>query len=448
MTDIETTLPAPSVSDETLRRTVQELAHPLSAHDASGYDPLLELIGDARIVLIGDASHGTHEFYRERALITRRLIEEDGFRMVALEMDWPEGLDVDDYLQGRLDSAERALDTFSNYPTWMWGNRDFLHFVQWARRFNDSLPLGEEKVHLYGIDVRNLAGAAHSLGRYLEDADPDLAARARPLLAKFEYFVSGLRDAYSKRDEEIGSERFGEEARQIHDLMAGASARLGGSVGYFRAMQAARVVLNGERFYEANARKARPEGWNIRDTHMMDSLDALLEKHPDTKVVIWMHNSHIGDYRYTGDNGGMVNIGQLVRERRPGQSVAVGFGTYSGTVTATLDWGEHPQHMAVPPARSDSYDGILHDAGLDRCLLLLSPIRDGGISRGLGEWRGQRAIGVVYNPAEQTHNFVPTQLAHRYDAYVFIDSTRALVPLREEESWQSPLTMDSYPSGY
>lgn len=446
MSDAENTLPPPEVSDDDLRDTLRAIAHPLVEGDLSGYDPLLDLVGDARIVLIGDASHGTHEFYRERALITTRLIAEKNFSLIALEADWPEGATVDRYLQGGRGDAAQALETFSNYPTWMWGNLDFLQFIDWLRRYNDALPARQERVHLYGIDVRNLAGAADMIGDYLQHVDPSLAQRAAPLLHHFAFFIAGLRDAYAARDEQIGPERFADEAREIYALMGAVPPS--GDDASFLARQAARVILNGERFYEAAARKARPEGWNIRDTHMMDTLDALLDRYPGRRVVVWQHNSHIGDFRYTGDPGGMINIGELVRLRHPGESVAVGFGTYTGTVTATREWGQRPQHMEVPPAQPDSYDGVFHETGLDRLLLLLSPLRGQSDGRGLSEWRGQRAIGVVYNPEDESRNFVPTQLANRYDAYVFIDRTRALRPLRDEPTWESPLTMDTYPAGY
>jgi erythromycin esterase-like protein len=189
--------------------------------------------------------------------------------------------------------------------------------------------------------------------------------------------------------------------------------------------------------------------WNLRDTHMMSTLDALLDHFgPETKVVVWEHNTHIGDFRATGDADGMVNVGQLVRERHPGDSIAVGFGTYEGSVTAARAWGDPPERMEVPEARPGSYDNAFHQAGMERFLLLLQPLREEGRADGLNAWRGQRAIGVVYHPEYEHGNYVPTRLADRYDAYIHIDRTRAVKPLNIEPVWTPAALEETYPSGY
>jgi erythromycin esterase-like protein len=189
--------------------------------------------------------------------------------------------------------------------------------------------------------------------------------------------------------------------------------------------------------------------WNLRDTHMMDTLDALLEHFgPDARAVVWEHNTHIGDFRATADAHGMVNVGQLARERFPGQSVAIGFGTYEGTVTAARAWGERPQRMTVPSARDDSYDAVFHHVDQPRFLLLLRSLRESDRAEELNRWRGQRAIGVVYHPEHETGNYVPTRLADRYDAYIHIDRTRAVAPLAIEPSWSLPVGEETYPTGY
>lgn len=451
MTESAATLPAPLVDRETLVHQVRAAAHHLTEGDLRGYDSLIDLVGDTSIVLIGDASHGTHEFYRERALITTRLIEEKGFNMIAVEADWPEGQQVNQYVQGGPGKARQALEVFSSYPTWMWGNLDFLHFVDWLRRYNDARPSDAGKVGFHGIDVRNLDGAGKMVVKYLREAHPDMAGAAAERLARFEHFTAGLRNAYQHREDMGITDSCEQDAIALLDMVRGIGDQMTDGTGddrYFCALQAATVIYNGERFYQAVYRKDRPGSWNVRDTHMMDTLDALLAHTPGTRAVVWEHNTHIGDFRATENPNNMVNIGQLVRERRPGQSIAVGFGTYTGTVTATAEWGQQPQHMHVPAAPPETYDGVFHDVGLDRFLLLLAPLKESGRARGLDDWRGQRAIGVVYNPQDESENYVPTKLVDRYDAYVHIDRSTAIHPLREEPTWQSPLPMDAYPPGY
>ncbi|GAC1397694.1 MAG: hypothetical protein NVSMB52_11290 [Chloroflexota bacterium] len=443
-------LDSPRMNRHDLADKVKGLAYPLTPNDLTGYDPLIDLVGDSTIVLIGDASHGTHEFYRERARITTRLIREKGFNMVAIEGDWPEGSRINEYVQGGPGSARDALDVFSVYPTWMWGNYDFLHFIEWLRRHNDAITDGDRKVSFFGIDVRDLPRASAMVIDFLQRANSDLAADAHRRYSCFDHFT-GMRDPYGHRAELGITGRCKDEAVAVLDALKQHRDSLLEQTDeeqYFCALQAATVVVNGERFYETATRKDRDAGWNIRDIHMMDTLHALLHHYSGTKVVIWQHNTHVGDFRATGDAGIKVNIGQLVREQLPGESVAVGFGTYEGTVTATKDWGEQPQHMLVPPPEPESYDGIFHLTGLERFLLLLSPLRERGDTGGLDDWRGQRAIGVVYDPDDERKNSVPTRLLQRYDAYVHIDRTTAIRPLREEPAWQSPLSMDTYPSGY
>jgi len=361
-------------------------------------------MGAARIVLIGDASHGTHEFYRERALITTRLIEEKGFSMLALEADWPEGLHLDRALQNDVGSAAQALEIFSHYPTWMWGNHDLLHFVEWLQRYNGS---AERPVRLFGIDVRNLWGSAQLLLAYLDSTDPTLAEEARRITPVFEQFSAGLRNAYLHRADEGINGSVATQARQLYDLVARHRDRLiarSGNEAYQHALQSATVILNGERFYGAVYEQDRDTSWNIRDTHMMDTLDRLLDLYPQTKVVLWQHNSHIGDFRATSDGPEKLNIGQLVRERHPGQSVAVGFAGWAGTVTATREWGEPPQQMTVPEADPESYEGIFHEVGPDRFLLLLTSPEGTAEPDGLDEWRGHRAIGSDQELARRLAN--------------------------------------------
>lgn len=437
-------------TDEALVAQVQKIAYPLSADDLSGYDPLLDMIGDARIVLIGEASHGTHEFYRERARLTTRLVQEKGFNFIAVEGDWPEWYRVNRYVRGEdgASSAAEALGVFTVYPTWMWGNLDTLHFVEWLHRYNEDHP--SQKVGCYGLDLYSLFASVEAVINYLQKVDPETAKAAQARYACFEPF-NGNKDVYaysagmgiasSCEDDAIAML---EELRQKRNHYE----QISPDDSYFNAVMSAEVARDSERYYRSMYRSDELS-WNLRDIHMMDTLDHLLDHFgKGGKAVVWEHNTHIGDFRATADAHGMVNVGQLVRERHPGESVAVGFGTYEGSVTASRAWGDRPERMPVPRARWGSYDNAFHQAALERFLLLLKPLREEGRADGLSGWRGQRAIGVVYHPEYESGNYVPTKLAERYDAYIHIDQTRALRPLGIEPTWTASRVEDTYPSGY
>lgn len=431
---------------------VKSRAHPLRVGHPGDYDPLLEMIGDRRIVLIGEASHGTHEFYRERALLTRRLLAERGFTMVAIEGDWPEAHGIHRYVQGGPGTAMDAMNAFGVYPTWMWGNLDTLHFVEWLRRFNDSLPEGRRRVSFYGLDLYSLFHSMNAVISYLESVDPQAAEAARARYSCFEPFGAD-KDlyAYSAGLKIVqGCEREAVEMLQQIRAEREKLVRASGEDAYFYALMAARVARDGERYYRTMY-AGNEASWNLRDMHMQDTLDALLQHDPTGKVVVWEHNTHVGDFRFTADADGMVNVGQLTRQRHPGESVSVGLGTYQGSVTASRQWGSSPEHLPVPPGMAGSYDRVFHELALDRFLLLLEPLRQRGEEDGLGEYRGQRAIGVVYHPEHERGNYVPTILAGRYDAFIHIDRTQAVKPLNLSVAgaasvprWQE----ETYPTGY
>ncbi|HEX6507769.1 MAG TPA: erythromycin esterase family protein [Chloroflexota bacterium] len=441
-----THLPA---SDQELVDQTKDVAHPLQEEDLRGYDPLLELVGNARIVMLGEASHGTHEFYRERARITARLIEELDFTFVAVEGDWPECYGVHRYVCGGPSSARDALSAFKAFPTWMWGNLDALHFVEWLRRQNESLPEGRRKVGFYGLDLYSLYASMRMVIEYLERVDPETARLARRRYACFEPFSAKDRYAYT-----VGlglAESCEQEAvAMLQELQRKRDQylQLSSDDQYFCAMLCAAVARDGERYYRSMYR-SDVSSWNLRDTHMMSTLAALLEHFgPESRAVVWAHNTHVGDFRATADADGMVNIGQLVRERYPNQSIAMGFGTYEGSVTAATEWGQPPQRMQVPRARPGSYDNDFHQTELLRFLIALKRVREEGLPHALNEWKGQRAIGVVYRPDYEQGNYVPSRLADRYDAYVHIDRTRAVKPLNIEPMWIPPPLEETYPSGY
>jgi erythromycin esterase-like protein len=425
---------------------------------ASDYDPLLDLIGDARLVLIGEASHGTHEFYRERAAITKRLIIEKGFTAVAVEADWPAAYRVNRYVRGFGDgtTALSALEAFDRFPTWMWRNADVLDFVGWLRSHNDAVQQGAQKAGFYGLDLYSMYSSIGAVLTYLEKVDPEAAGRARYRYACFEHFAEDTQ-AYGYAATFGLTEPCEEEVlNQLVDLQRSASdyTQEGGSSEdeFFQAEQNARLVKNAEQYYRTMF-GSRVSSWNLRDTHMADTLDALLA-HMDrnggrTKAVVWAHNSHLGDARATemGDSG-EHNIGQLARERYGRDAVLVGFSTYTGTVTAANNWDEPGERMRVRPGLPGSYEALFHEVGLPRFMLF--PNRSGTARTGLSEPRLQRAIGVIYRPqTERLSHYFSTRLSDQFDAVIHIDNTRAVEPLDLPGTESAPEgdAPETFPSG-
>jgi erythromycin esterase-like protein len=445
------------VAATTLTGIVREAAHPLTgaAHD---YDSLLELVGDARFVLIGEASHGTHEFYHERAQITKRLITEKSFTAVAVEADWPDAYRVNCYVRGASGEADasEALAGFQRFPTWMWRNTVVHAFVEWLRAHNEALPSDAPKAGFYGLDLYSLFTSIEAVVGYLDKVDPEAARRARERYACLEHFgrdsesygyATGLGLAEPCEDEVVG---------QLIELQRRAAeyARRDGRVAedeFFYAEQNARLAKNAEHYYRSMFR-GRVSSWNLRDRHMAETLDALVA-HLDrqggrrTKVVVWAHNSHLGDARATemGD-GGELNLGQLVRERYGRETVLVGFSTYSGTVTAASDWGGAAERKRVRPALQGSYEELFHDAGLPRFLL---PLRDDGTAaQGLRRPRLERAIGVIYRPrTERMSHYFHARLPKQFDAVLHIDETRAVEPLERTAEWETGEAPETFPFG-
>jgi erythromycin esterase-like protein len=379
---------------------LRSAAHPLTgaAHD---YDPLLELIGDARIVLLGEASHGTHEFYRERARITRRLIEEQGFTVVAVEADWPDAYRVNRWVRGRSEAggAIEALDGFQRFPRWMWRNRDVLEFVTWLRERNDSV-VAAARVGFYGLDLYSLFSSIEAVLGYLNQVDPEAARRARYRYGCFEQFAEDTQ-AYGYAAN-FGLTRSCEDhaVQQLVDLQ-GRAAELSQRNGripedeFFYAEQNARLVANAEEYYRTMF-QGRVSSWNLRNRHMAETLEALLShfdrKGGRTKVVVWEHNSHVGDARATelGESGEW-NVGQLARERHGSNAILIGLSTFTGTVTAASDWDQPAERKRVRPALPGSFESLFHEVAIPDFLL---PIRDNPpIAEILSQPRLERAIG-------------------------------------------------------
>jgi erythromycin esterase-like protein len=401
---------------------------------------LLGRIGDARFVLLGEASHGTAEYYTWRAEISRRLIVEKGFQFIAVEGDWPACDRLDRYTKGRGDAgdAREALQAFDRWPSWMWANEEIAELAEWLKAHNRGRS---QQVGFHGLDVYSLWDSLYSVIGYLHRVDPGAIDAARRAFRCFEPYGEDAQE-YARATRLVPTSCEAEAVALLADVRKKAPAyREDDRWGAFHAEQNALVVTNAEAYYRAMVRGG-PDSWNVRDRHMQETLERLAKFYgPNSRGVVWEHNTHIGDARHTDMAGdGMVNVGQLARERwGEADAVLVGFSTHRGAVVAGREWDAPAERMEVPEAREGSWDDLLHRAGAEDRLVLL----DGGPP--LRERRGQRAIGVVYHPErEHLGNYVPTALSLRYDALLFIDETHALHPLpvpiepREEVPDTSP----------
>jgi len=425
-------------------------------NSSSSLDRLIHLAGDVSFVLLGEASHGTHDFYSARAEITERLIAEKGFQAIAVEADWPDADRVNRYVRARSQdaTASGALAGFARFPVWMWRNREVESFVAWLRQYNDSRPKQGPQVGFYGLDLYSLNRSRDEVVRYLEKLDPEAARRARRRYSCFDHFggdeqaygyAAGFDLSQSCRDEVV---------RQLKDLQQRAFEYLhrDGRVAedeFFSAEQNARLVTNAEEYYRGMF-QGRVNTWNLRDRHMAETLHAL-SAHLDSrfghsKIVVWAHNSHLGDARATDRSRyGEWNLGQLVRERYA-QSVLVGFTTYTGAVTAASDWGGRHETKRVRPALSGSYEALFHQIEIPRFLVTFAG--DENLS---AEFRGElleRAIGVIYRPeTERLSHYFDARIADQFDAVLHFDETTAIEPLPHAEEEQQPGVPETYPVG-
>jgi erythromycin esterase len=432
----------------TLSRSLRAAARPL--RNPSDLDALMERIGDAHFVLLGEATHGTSEFYTWRAEITKRLIAEKGFSIVGVEGDWPDCFRVNRYAKGRFgagESAEEALHEFNRWPTWMWANREVCRFVEWLREYN-SRRGEQDKAGFYGLDVYSLWDSMREVMAYLQRVDPSAVPTARHAYNCFEPYAEDEQE-YARATALVPTSCEDEAVAVLSALRAkAASYQEDGREGFFDAEQNALVARNAERYYRAMVRGG-PQSWNVRDNHMVETLNRLCAYYGRRcKAVLWEHNTHIGDARYTDmARHGMVNVGQLVRREHEADGVViVGFGTHRGTVIAGREWGAPMERMRVPAARPKSFEAEMEASGAGDSLLIFEGGDDGGVP-GLDEPIGHRAIGVVYDPDhERWGNYVPTIMAGRYDAFIYIEETRALDPLHMPVQVDG-LVPETYPSG-
>jgi len=420
------------------------------------YGLLLDLVGDRRFVLIGEASHGTHDFYAERARITRQLIDACGFNAVAVEADWPDAYRVNRYVMGLSNDADAdtALSDFQRFPAWMWRNRDVLAFVQWLRARNDSHINPALKSRFYGLDLYSLRASMEAVVRYLDQVDPDEASRARARYSCFDH-VGGEGQAYGYALAYSGAIPCENEVvAQLIELRRKAEGylRRDGWVAddeFFFAEQNALPVRDAEEYYQQMYR-ADVSSWNLRDRHMAATLDSLAEhinhQFGHAKIVVWEHNSHVGDARSTEmGSHGELNVGQLARQRYGGACALIGFTTYDGTVTASSEWGGPSERKRVRPAMTDSHESYLHGAQAGRFWLDLT---DPTVHDAMVTSRLERAIGVIYRPeTERGSHYFHARLGEQFDAVIHLDHTSAVEPLERASIWDAGEPPETYPTG-
>lgn len=424
---------------------IRSLAAPLATH--SDLDPLVDRLGTGpRLVCVGEASHGTSEYYSWRALLTRRLIEDHGFTWIGVEGDWPDCWRINRWVRGLADQdldARGILRGFERWPTWMWANADVAEFLDWLHEWNLSRSPAE-RTGFYGLDLYSLWDSLWSIMSWLESHAPDALPVALEAWQCFQpYDEDPHRYARSTRLVPSGCEA------DVVSLLVAVRERGAGSAldeETFDAVQNAEVAAGAEHYYRTMVRGTR-ESWNIRDHHMADTVERIsAHLGPTARGIVWEHNTHIGDARATSmARDGLVNLGQLLRERHSEAEVAlVGFAGHRGTVLAAAGWGEPQEVLSVPPAREPSHEALLHQA-LGRPAALLFPVDRSG--PWLSDWLGHRAIGVVYDPDREAGNYVPTCMGQRYDALLWLEETTALAPLHPEGRPIEP-ELETEPSGF
>ena len=440
-----------------VRHLLADTAIPLisgNGTDPADIDAIVSRIGEARIVLLGEASHGTHEFYATRAAVTRRLIETRGFRAVTIEGDWPDARRVDRFVRGRGDDrdADAALSGFRRFPQWMWRNTVMRAFVAWLRDHNAERARGEQ-CGLYGLDLYSLHASIDAVLRYLERVDPPAARRARERYSCIEMVGGDDPQAYGYVASRNPAEACEDDVvRQLIELRRCAeeyTAQSGDASDeeFFSAEQNARLVANAERYYRSMFR-GRVSSWNLRDTHMAETLEAVVQRldrdGSRAGVCVWAHNSHLGDARATAmGRGGEINVGQLVRERFGRDSCLLGFTTYTGTVTAAHDWDEPAHRRHVRPGLAGSIESLMHRVDIPNFLL---DLREPHVRDALEDPRIERAIGVIYRPeTERMSHYFDAHLPGQFDLLVHLDETRALEPLERNAVWEKGELPETYP---
>lgn len=435
---------APRSGDEAVADQIRSIARPLTG--VGDLDALVERVHSARLVCIGEASHGTSEFYGWRALLSRRLIEEHGFTWIGVEGDWPDCWRINRWVRGESDQdldARGLLAGFERWPTWMWANHDVADFLTWLRSFNLARPVAA-RVGFYGLDVYSLWDSLWEIMTWLETNAPDsLPTALRAWHCFLPFGEDPHRYARSTRIVPVTCEA--DVVGLLVEVRRRSRERLQDEA-MFDVVQNAEVAANAEYYYRTMVRGDR-ESWNIRDRHMVDTIERIAQRGgPSSKGLVWEHNTHVGDARATDmRREGMVNVGQLLRERQPAHSVAlVGFACHRGSVLAASSWGAPEQAFTVPEARAGSLEARLHETLGAPAVLVFPDDRSGPWLSG---WLGHRAIGVVYNPHREAGNYVPTRIGGRYDALIWLERTTALRPLHHEGRPTEP-ELETEPTGF
>ncbi|GAA2100084.1 hypothetical protein GCM10009841_14480 [Microlunatus panaciterrae] len=439
------TTPAAPVTASAVLSEISQLARPLTSVD--DLNPLVERLARERFVCIGEASHGTHEFYRWRALLSRRLIERHGFSWIGVEGDWPDCWRINRWVRGldeqELDAAG-LLARFERWPTWMWANRDVADFLGWLHEWNLGRP-ASARVGFYGLDVYSLWDSLREIIEWLEANAPDAVPEA---MQAWQCFVPYDEDPhlYARSSRLVPLSCEPDVVALLVAVRERAKIRSQVDDEAFDAVQNAEVAAGAERYYRIMMRGDR-ESWNVRDRHMVDTVDRLAQHlGPQSKGLIWEHNTHVGDARATDmASAGMVNVGQLMRERHAAEGVAlVGFASHRGSVLAAEAWGSPEEMLPVPPARTGSHEDLLHRVLGRPSVLIFGADRSGPW---LAARAGHRAIGVVYHPQREFANYVPTRMGGRYDALIWLEDTRALQPLHHEARPSEP-ELETEPTGF
>ena len=435
---------------ELLPRLIADTAESLPDIDDRTFGEFFDRFGDARVVLLGEASHGTSEFYRARAAISRRLIERHDFNIVAAEADWPDAATVDRYVRHR-PWREGELRAFDRFPTWMWHNREFDAFVRWMRQHNEQRAY-EQMCGFYGLDLYNLSGSMRAVVDFLEEKDRDLATLAQRRYGCLDpwaenpalYGRNALIEGYARC--EVGV------VQMLRDLLQHQVDCFAEECDEWLDAQAnARLVKNAEAYYRVMYHGSAAS-WNLRDTHMFETLNMILDAKPNSKAIVWAHNSHIGNAAFTdmGMHRDEVNIGQLAKEKFGHDARLVGFGTHSGTVAAADDWDEPMQIKKVRPSLPESYERMCHESEVPSFLLdLREGQRDERLAAELMEPRLERFIGVIYRPeTERWSHYSEAVLPRQFDGYVWFDESSAVTPLPgEQRPGARAHEDDTYPFG-
>lgn len=437
-------------------RTLPELVGQSSEHFANiddvNLDNLMERIGDSRVVLLGESSHGTAEFYEMRARITKELIEKKGFTIITAEADWPDAAHIHHYINGREDDALLQNKPFSRFPTWMWANQSMLEFTHWLHAYNTKIENAKtespaQKVGFYGLDLYSLYSSIEAVLDYLQQVDPKAADTARD---RYGCLMPWADDPALYGHAVVTKQHEGCKTEVLKNLQDLVNKRLEYSVAsgeqFFDAEQNAKLIVNAERYYRT-LYCAENNSWNQRDQHMFEALQAVLEfRGSKSKAVVWAHNSHIGDARATQMGArGELNIGQLARQEYGDKAYNIGFGTDHGTVAAASRWGGPMEIKPVQPSHIDSYERIFHKVSTDNFLLPLRYPLNEDVRKELLPERLERAIGVIYRPeTEMQSHYFYASLPSQFDEYIWFDKTRAVEALTKEIGEG---TFDTFPFG-